>query len=260
MEIGICTSPESALTLPENACDFIEANVQNLLVPEKDEKEFAPNLEAVRKIAKPTKAACCFLPGDLKCVGPKIDHERLLRYSEAAFVRAEQARIEIIVFGSGGARTVPEGYPMEKAMKEFVDLLRLIGPIAARHGVTVVVEPLNKGECNFITSLKDGAAAVEQCNHPNVRLLADIYHMLQDGEPAAQITKFGHLLSHVHVAEVAGRFFPGKAREDHREFFRALKGTGYKGRISIESHWDDLQTDAVPSVQYLREQLADAGL
>ena len=145
-------------------------------------------------------------------------------------------------------------------MSEFSGLLRLMGPIAARHGVTIVVEPLNKGECNFITSLSEGAEAVGRCNHPNVRLLADIYHMLQDGESAGEIAKFGHLLDHVHVAELTGRFYPGKAREDQRAYYRALKQVGYKGRVSIESHWDDIAVDAAPSVRYLREQLADAGL
>lgn len=259
MEIGICTSPETAASLPANACDFFEANVQNFLVPEQDETEFARLLESARALAKPTRAATCFLPGDLKCVGPKIDHERLLRYAETAFARAEQAGIGIIVFGSGGARTVPEGHPMEHALTEFTGLLRLIGPIAGRHGVTVVVEPLNKSECNFITSLSDGAEAVVRCNHPNVRLLADIYHMLRDNEPESEIVKFGHLLHHVHVAEANGRFFPGKSREDLRPYYRALKAIGYTGSISIESHWDDIKADAASSVQYLRRQLTDSG-
>lgn len=259
IEIGLCFSPEMAGEMPVTAFDFLEANVQGFLVPEKNESEFAVILEIARAFARPVKTANCFLPGDLKCVGPQIDHARLLRYAETAFERAERMGIETIVFGSGGARSVPEGHPMEHAMTEFSGFLRLIGPIAARHGVTVVVEPLSKGDCNFINSLREGAEAVERCNHPNVRLLADVYHMRCENEPADAIARFGHLLKHVHVAELAGRYFPGKAREDFRPSFRALKQAGYSGRIALECFWDDVRADAPSSVQFVREQLADAG-
>jgi len=118
MEIGICVHPAKAAGLPGDAFDFIEVFVQNFLVPEKDEAEFKPNLDAARSAIKPVTSANGFLPTDLKCVGPDVDEARLMRYAETAFRRAEQVGIKIIVFGSGGARTVPEGYPMEQAMDD----------------------------------------------------------------------------------------------------------------------------------------------
>jgi len=255
MNIGICCHPKDVEGLEADGFDFIEAGVQGFLVPEQEESVFLANLESARRAVKPLKAANGFLPGDLKCTGPNIDRERLVRYATSAFKRAEQVGIGIIVFGSGAARAVPEDYPKEQALKDFVEVLKLMGPVAQLHGVTLVVEPLNRSECNFINSVAEGAEAVEQCNHPNVRLLADFYHMLKDGEPATEIARFGHLIAHTHVAELAGRAFPGKSGEDFRPFFRALRQSRYTGSISLECAWGEMRSELAGSIRYLRGQM-----
>ena len=185
-----------------------------------------------------------------------MDCGRLTRYAERAFERAGRAGIGIIVFGSGAARMVSGDYPPRQAFDDFIGTLRLLGPMAERHGVTLVIEPLNKSECNFINSLAEGAEAVEHCDHPNIRLLADLYHMLKEGEPASEIVRFGHLIRHTHAAELAGRSHPGKSRENFRPFFQALRQIGYAGPISLECRWDDIRTDLGPSAHYLRGQMA----
>ena len=257
MDVGICCSPKEAESLDTDAFDFIEVNAQRFLVPELEESEFLPHLEEARNTGRPVKSANCFLPGNLKCVGPGVDHDRLARYAGRVFARGSQAGIGIVVFGSGAARAMPEGYDFGRAMEDFVGALRVFGPLAQRHGITLVVEPLNSSECNFINSLAEGAQVVERCDHPNVRLLADFYHMLMEGEAASEIVRFGHLIRHTHVAELAGRAFPGKARENFRPFFQALKQCGYSGAIALECGWDDMRTDLARSVQYLRGQMAD---
>jgi len=120
----------------------------------------------------------------------------------------------------------------------------------------LVVEPLNKAECNFINSLAEGAEAVERANHPNVQLLADYYHMLRENEPASEVVRFGKIIKHAHVAELSGRGFPGKSREDFRPFFQALAQANYKGRVAIECTWGDIGLELESSARYLREQMA----
>lgn len=46
----------------------------------------------------------------------------------------------------------------------------------------IVVEPMRRQECNFINTVVEGTAIVGKVNHPNVHLLFDVYHMLQNGE------------------------------------------------------------------------------
>jgi sugar phosphate isomerase/epimerase len=245
---------DNAATLAAAGVAFIEENVQKLLVPADGDAAFAPLLAAVKATALPVKAANCFLPGSLPCTGPQVDMARLLRYGEVAMRRAEQVGITTIVFGSGGARKIPDGFSRDKAKEQFVAALKGLGPLAQRHGVTVVVEPLNKAECNFINSVGEGAELVAAADHPHIRLLADIYHMLRDDEPASAIARHGHLLRHVHIAEKEKRTAPGVCGDDFKPYLRALREAGYAGAISIESRWDDLPKEAPRAVKVLQSQ------
>ncbi len=249
-ELGVCGSINQAPTLAAAGVDYLEENVQAFLAPEKDGLTFTA-------AALPISAACCFLPGALKCVGPVVDAPRLLRYGETAFRRARDAGIEIIVFGSGGARTFPDGWTRERAREQFIDALRQLGPLAQKHSVTIVVEPLNRAECNFINSLAEGANVVRAAAHPNVRLLADAYHMLRDGESYDEILKHGALLRHAHLAENSNRAAPGVNGEDFRPFFRALARVGYQGRVSIECSWKNFEVELPAALACLRQQLAE---
>ncbi len=55
----------------------------------------------------------------------------------------------MVIFGSGGSRKLRDGWPVEKANVQFVALLKKMGPIAQKYGVTVALEQLNSGECNY---------------------------------------------------------------------------------------------------------------
>jgi len=246
-QVGICTSVANTPA----GVDFIEENVQGYLKPE--QPEFIPTQTTL-----PVPAANCFLPGALKCVGPVVDLPRLVRYADVAFQRAKQAGIEIIVFGSGGARKLPEGFPKTQAEEQFVTYLKEIGPLAGKYGVTIVIEPLNVAECNFINSIPEADALAQACDHPNVCILADFYHMLRDGQTPDDILRHPTRLRHVHVAEKADRTAPGVKGDDFRPFLRALKQVNYRGMIAIESKWGDLATEAGPAVAELRRQINSA--
>lgn len=260
MLIGLCASALSAQeTLAAAPIDYLEEHVQNFLAPEGAEEAYAERRARAAKAGKPVLAANCFLPAQLKCVGEGVDLPRLKGYADAAFRRARAAGIDTIVFGSGGARQLPEGFDRARAADQFVTLLRELGPIAERHGVTVVVEPLNRGECNFINTVAEGAEVVRRVGHPRVRLLADLYHMLRNGEAPESLAPAAPLLAHVHIAERETRSAPGVKGDDFRPFLRELKRGGYDHRISFECGWGDLARELPVAVEAVRRQLTDAG-
>jgi sugar phosphate isomerase/epimerase len=260
MQIGICADPATLATLPKPfTFDFIEGHVQQFLKPEASDAEFSFNAAALRNCARSMPAANCFLPPDLRVTGPVIDYPRLDRYAETTFSRAAQIGMKIIVFGSAGARQVPDGFPMARAFEQYVDLLRHFAPMAAAHGVTIVVEALNRGECNFVNTITEGAEAVQRAAHPNVRLLVDIFHMLRNDESPDDIVKFGSLVHHAHVAENKDRAAPGVNGEDLRPFLRALKKIGFDDRLTIEAVYTKLEEQVTPAVAALRSQMVAAG-
>jgi sugar phosphate isomerase/epimerase len=262
MKLGVCTSASgNAKLLATAPIDFVEENVQSFLKPrDADATAWAERLAAARVCARPILAANCFLPGDLPCVGPAVDRAAIRAWAEVAFARAQEAGIRRIVFGSGGSRRIPEGFDRVTARAQFVDLLRELGPLAQARDVILVVEPLNSGECNFITSVDEGAAIVRDAGVDGVQLLADIYHMLRDGEGPESIGRAGALLKHVHVAEREKRTAPGVAGDDFASYLRALTGIGYAGDMSIESGWSDFAAQLPAAVAELRRQVDAASI
>jgi sugar phosphate isomerase/epimerase len=234
---------------------YVEESVGRFLMPTKSEEEFNEMLRQAQDAAIPVKACNSFIPGSLKSVGPEAVHPEILEYMETAFRRAQKAGVEYIVFGSGGSRGIPEGFSRDEARRQFIGLCSQMAPIAAKYDVVVVLEPLNTKECNFINSVLEGGEIVEEVNHPNFRLLADIYHMLMDGEGPESIEKYGHLIQHTHIAEKEGRAAPGTHNEDFSAYFKALKDVGYEGKMSIECRWEDLATQAPTAIAAMKNQL-----
>ena len=260
LKIGVCTGPANDAAAREAGADFLEVNVQNFLVPGDEEARFAPFGEMAAKSALPILAANCFLPASLPCVGPAVDDAALLAYSANTFSRAAKVGIRHIVFGSGGARKIPDGFSLERAREQFLGLLKMIAPLAEQAGVTLVIEPLNTKECNFINTLAEGAKMVEACAHPSVGLLADTYHMGFSGEGPETMRQFGQHLRHFHYAEYPSRRYPGADGTSYREWFGALREIGYTGAVSMECSWTDFAHDAGLAMANTRRDLAASGL
>lgn len=176
MFYGVCAkNPEIAAAAAESGFDFLETSVAALLRPSEDEAAFEIALDQMRQAELPCPAVNGFIPGNLKIVGPDASLEPLKTFAATAFQRAEKAGVEIIVFGSGSARRIPDDFDPQVAHAQLVAFCSMLGPIAADHGVTVVVEPLNQAECNVLTTCAESAELVREVDHPAVRLLIDAY-------------------------------------------------------------------------------------
>ncbi len=253
MHYGVCGDPKVAPILAEAGFEYMELNVQSHLKPEDDEAAFLKELERIQASPIPCYVANCFIPGHLKITGPNVDWDALTRYVETALERAERAGIDTIVFGSGGARRIPDGFDRQEAGEQLLKFGAMVAPIAQRHGIIIVVEPLNQRECNVFTGLRECADYVRQVDHPHLQLLVDGYHWSLEHETAEDIVACAPLLRHAHIATYDSRFAPGREPCDFTEFFKGLSEGGYKGRISIEGRWsDDMASDAAPALAELK--------
>lgn len=253
---GISTSITNSGILEAAGYSFVEENVRGFLVPAEPESVFEQKLLLLKESKLPLEACNSFLPGNLKCVGPVTAHEEILIFAETAFRRAQMAGVKTIVFGSGGARSIPDGFSREEAKQQFISLCKQLAPYAKKYDVVISLEPLNTKECNFINSVAEGGDIVQAVNHENFRLLADIYHMLMDNESPSNIIKYGSLIYHTHIAEKTGRSAPGVNNEDFIPYFKALKEVKYNGRMAIECTWKNLEEQASGALSTMRSQIA----
>ena len=253
MRFGICASQGEMDAVSAAGFDYIEPPITALLQPEQPEAGIMPPL-LTRFAASHLKPETfnLLLPGDLKVVGPAVNSERQERYLENAFRRAGMLGGEIAVFGSGGARRRPEEWPEAEANRQIKAFLARCGEAAQRHGMLVVIEPLNRSESNMINSVAAAFELAAEVNHPAVAVLSDLYHVAHDHQSSEETRGAASRLRHVHVAG-QGRRAP---TDDDHEFLAGylvvLKQSGYTGRISIEANWEDLRTQAAASLQVLK--------
>ena len=236
MRYAICSNdPAMIADSREAGFDYVEVSVPNFVKPFEPEEAFGETLASYRAAGLPIESANLFLPRELRCTGPDaVPMERLAEYAETVCRRLAAAGVPILVFGSGGARKLPEGWPKEKADEQFVALLSRIGPIAERHGVRIAVEPLARVECNYINTVDEGAALARASGSPAVGVLADCYHWARNGEGAETILAAKDRLIHAHLATMPNRKAPGVEPYDFVPFFRALAAAGYDGRVTVE--------------------------
>lgn len=259
MKIGVCASLKDAERLGPESVDYLECMVFDALIPSATEEDWVVQQERIRKLAIPVEALNCFIPAALKTTGKQVDSDGLDAYVGRVFQRASEIGASIIVFGSGGSRQLPEDFSAQEGQKQIISHLRRWGPLAKPLGITIVVEPLNSAECNFILSVPEAQAIVEATAHPAIRLLADFYHMGRANESVENLVKTQGLLAHVHLAEKATRMFPGFSGQDFRPWLAALKRAGYTGRLTMECAFQDMVTDLPRAVAFLRCQIAEAG-
>ena len=254
MQLGVCASPENVPWIKDAGADYLEANVQTVLAP-MDKARRPPDPAA---LALPIAAYNCFLPGDLRVTGPDVDLGRLLAYGRRAFERAGRMGSTIIVFGSGDARRIPDGWPRARAEEQFIEALRLLGPLAHSSGIVLALEPLRQAETNFINTFAEGLGILRRAAAPGVAMLVDLYHLAAENEPLAHLDEARGLLVHVHLAEPDGRGPPGPGKSDFRPFLAELKSLGYDARLSLECGWKDVRTELGPALDFLRDQWSRA--
>ena len=192
------------------------------------------------------------LPGELRVVGEQVDLARLDAYFGLTFARAQRLGAKVIVFGSGDARRVPEGFRFADAWRQLAQLLRMVDAHAARHGLRVALEPLCRDECNILNSVAEAIALSSLVQLDRVGVLGDTYHMALVGEPLEAFAHAGPDLLHVHMANPVGRRYPLPGDgQDYAALFSALRCAGYDGRVSIEARTDDPVADAAAAFSLL---------
>lgn len=195
-----------------------------------------------------------FFPAGIQLTGPTVDRDRITRYLDKAFRLCGILGIQIIVFGSGTARQVPAGFPLEKAVDQLADLLRLINLYAQEPGITIAIEPLRKQECNIINTYMDALGLAKLVNAPQIKCLLDYYHLIEENENISVIQTDKRSLSHIHFSEPYGRVFPTRENKlQYLTFFSNLKQAGYNQRISIEAYSNHFAADARHALQLLKE-------
>ncbi|MBE5766820.1 MAG: sugar phosphate isomerase/epimerase [Clostridiales bacterium] len=234
VRLGICGPIENIEAVAKIGYDYLETGLIRLY--EASDEEFAQLCARVDNAPIKVEVFNGMLPGTLKVVGKDVNAQALHAYLDKAFSRASRLGAKVIVFGSGGARNVPEGFPVDMAWRQICNFLRIVERHAMDHNLIIAIEPLRRAETNMINLVSEAVAltSILQLNH--IRALGDTYHMAFVSEPTSVFTLNAHQIAHVHTANPLTRACPKEGDgEDYAKILQHLKDGGYNARVSIEA-------------------------
>lgn len=258
IRLGVCTSPDNIDLIADAGFDYIEIGFAWL--NGLSEEEYQAVLAKVKASRIGVEAANGMLPGTLKVVGPEVDENAIREYLDKTFRRGREIGVKAVVFGSGAARGVPEGFPQDEAWRQIARYLTIASEYCDKYGIDVAIEPLRRVECNIMNLVTEGTLMSALINHPRIGVLGDTHHMLCGCEPWSAFTQAGKLLKHVHISHSMGnekgRDYPAPGDDgNYGEIFDTLKACGYEGRVSIEAGCKDLAADAPKAFEALKAAL-----
>ena len=175
---------------------------------------------------------------DLLAADPAARHAQVEKLKDVCALAEECGVSVVVIVPVFGPPRLPNLTPWRSAIEleeTLLDsILPEIGAIAANHGITLVMEPLNRYETHFLNTLAQGAAICQRVNHPRVRIMADFFHMhIEEANVAASLAQNLDYVSHVHLAD-SNRDLPGCGHTDFAPAFRVLKQRGFSGAFALE--------------------------
>lgn len=262
MKIGCCVNMvakdaagigiDRVETLARLGYDYVELPLAQMMAL--DDTAFETLAKRVEDSGIRCEACNNFFPASLRITGANpTPREKLADYIDRAIARMQRLGARTVIFGSSGAKNVPEGFDHAVAWTQIVDLLRLADERAAASGVIIAIEPLNRMESNIVLNAKEGLALAREVDRPSIRLLIDFYHLRLENEDLAIVLEAADYLQHMHIANPEGRVYPKTGDEnDYKSFFTALKRAGYDERVSVEAFSDDFERDAPGALETMR--------
>ena len=128
-----------------------------------------------------------------------------------------------------GALPTPEEWENGKTT------LREVADYAGEHGVTLVLEYLNRFELYFLNCATDCSRFVREVDHPNLRMMYDTFHAnIEEKDITEAVKSCVDVCAHVHISE-NDRSTPGSGGVDWDTSFAALKEVGYDGWMVVEA-------------------------
>lgn len=207
----------------------------------------------------------------LECVGlhwllAKTEGFYLTSPDEAVRARtgdylAELARLcrdldgSIMVLGSPLQRNLLPGVDHDQGMEFAADTVQRAMPVLEDCGITLALEPLGRGEGDFLNTAALGIELAEMVGSPNCQLHLDVKAMSDEAKAIPDIIRDSReWVAHFHAND-PNLLGPGMGEVEFPPIFAALNEIGYDGWVSVEvfDYRPGVETICEESMRYMRE-------
>ncbi len=247
MLIGCCAPIEKYDLVCQSGFDYVEFPAWQV---ETLTREKMDSLKGkIRKAGVPCIRLNSYCRGIPAIAGDKCDDEKTISYAESLMKKASGLGVRYVGVGCPSARRLPENYDLELADRQCEQFLRLSGEIAGSFGITLLLEALQPGFCNYINRLDQALDMIRRTCMDSVRMMADLYHMEMEGESWDILPGYAGYIKHMHVSTALrdnGRGLYSEADQpDCDRAFAAIRKCGYDDTVSIEPDAEKLTLPAM---------------
>lgn len=119
----------------------------------------------------------------------------------------------------------------------FVENLIYACKNAAQHGITILIEPLNKYDAPsyFLSTTEQAKQVMSDVGLPNIKLMFDCYHVqLMEGDIGHRLEQLLPLIGHIQFASVPDRGAPDHGELNYAHVFQVINELGYTAPLGAE--------------------------
>jgi hydroxypyruvate isomerase len=119
----------------------------------------------------------------------------------------------------------------------FVANLKLAAAELGKHGIRLLIEPINRFDIPgfYLNTVEQAASIIRDVGSDNLFIQYDLYHQQRtEGELIGTFKKHQARIAHVQLADNPGRNEPGTGEIAYPFVFEALDALGYDGWIGCE--------------------------
>ena len=129
-------------------------------------------------------------------------------------------------------------WPREIQYANCIELLRQASEIVEPHGITMVMEPLNRFQNHpgsFLQTVTEGFLICEAVDHPNCKVLYDLYHQqIAGGNLIPLFDLCRDQIGYLQVGDNPGRKEPGTGEINYAKVFAHVHASGFNGIVGME--------------------------
>lgn len=123
------------------------------------------------------------------------------------------------------------------AHETFVSNLRYACAQAAKHSITILIEPLNHYDAPgyFLSTTAQAKTIIDEVGETNLRLMFDCYHVqLMEGDLTHRLHDLHPIIGHIQFASVPDRGAPDHGEINYDHIFAEIGKTGWAAPVGAE--------------------------
>lgn len=201
-------------------------------------------------------------PAEIRIYEDCFKQDKWLEHVRRSADRIACLGAEIVPFGAGKGRSIPEDAGAEEQKKceeKLLEFIRGICDIFAQYHIRLAIEPLGACYSNYLNLIRDADAFSIRVQRENCRIMCDLRHMVSNQDELEEIRLYAEHIIHAHIDFPLGdkRYFPvAEDGYDYMPYLETLKKAGYDGRLTVEAtEYRDFIKEAEAGQKYLESLL-----